>query len=259
MPEGYRHYSVIEGITTGAFGAMAIVSPLVGPRKSGPSGGNWFDDAVRTRLRAKTFSRRLLAQYASDVTLGLVVTHGLFFDPFVNASWLRESPDVGLQMGLVNLEVFAITLGIQQFVANRVGRERPYGDSCRSDELYQDTHTCHARDRYRSFFSGHTAISFSLAATTCVHHQKLPLSFHSPVLTCGIGFVLAAFTGTMRIVSDNHYATDVITGALVGTGIGALVPLLHYASPVSRLGVGNSDLSFWVVPSSRGVSVGGTF
>jgi membrane-associated phospholipid phosphatase len=46
-------------------------------------------------------------------------------------------------------------------------------------------------------------------------------------------FVGAAASGYFRIASDNHWLTDVIAGAAVGTGVGLAVPLLvlHPADP----------------------------
>ncbi len=37
---------------------------------------------------------------------------------------------------------------------------------------------------------------------------------------------VATASGVMRILSDNHYATDVMLGAAIGLGSGYLVPKL---------------------------------
>ena len=43
----------------------------------------------------------------------------------------------------------------------------------------------------------------------------------------GISFGIAALTGALRMASGNHYFTDVLVGALIGTSCGFLVPFMH--------------------------------
>jgi membrane-associated phospholipid phosphatase len=63
-------------------------------------------------------------------------------------------------------------------------------------------------------------------------------------LACGLLLAISAVDGVGRLVADKHYASDVITGALVGSAIGYLTPtLLHYRYPVEKLG------GFMVLPS----------
>src|SRR5690606_20567649 len=110
-----------------------------------------------------------------------------------------------------------LTQGIQQVASNAVGRDRPYGRNCPSDPDEDDPH-CAGRERYRSFISSHTSVPFSLAVATCMHHAHLPLSGRAATWgVCATGLTLAAATGTLRIVSDNHYATDVFIGAALGS------------------------------------------
>lgn len=224
----YRRFTAVEAVATGVFTAGIIATRIVGPRRGGPEGGVWIDENVRGVLRAENYEGRLLAKDMSDVLLNLSVSYALLVDPLINAAWLRKSPDVGIEVGLINAEVLALTLGVQELTASLVGRERPYGRTCNTDELGEDTHSCQGRNRYRSYFSGHTSVPFSLAAATCVHHTFIPLSGRNSWLTCSLGFLVAASSGILRIVSDNHYATDVLTGAAFGTLVGLTLPLLHY-------------------------------
>ena len=43
----------------------------------------------------------------------------------------------------------------------------------------------------------------------------------------GISFGIAALTGALRMASGNHYFTDVLSGALIGTTCGFLIPYMH--------------------------------
>jgi len=91
-----------------------------------------------------------------------------------------------------------------------------------------------------SFFSGHTATSFSAAAvlseTLFLRHPGLP----GPWIAAGGTFGVAALVGTSRILAGQHFPTDVVAGALVGTSIGVLVPVLHehhaYLAPIASDG-----------------------
>ena len=85
-----------------------------------------------------------------------------------------------------------------------------------------------------SFVSGHTTMSFAAAAfTTFMFCQYFPDSpWKIPVITAS--FTAAAVTGGLRIASGNHFVTDVLAGAGLGSVIGFLVPWIN---------------SFWLKPS----------
>ena len=65
----------------------------------------------------------------------------------------------------------------------------------------------------------------------CVHHRQLDLygDETSDAIACAVPLGLAAGVALLRIVADQHYATDVLVGAAVGalSGLG-LGLLLHY-------------------------------
>lgn len=255
--EDFRRVSWVDLGLTAGFAATLVTARVVGPPQDGPRGGVWVDEAVRDTLRSPRFSGRLRAADTSDVLLGLSMSWALFLDPLVNASWLRQSADVAAQVALLNAEALAITLGTQQLVAGIVGRERPYGRVCGTTELDERTQACEGRDRYRSYFSGHTSGPFAAAASTCAHHAFLGLSGKRAWVTCTLGFSVAAASGTLRIVADKHYLTDVLTGVGAGTLIGLAVPLWHYLVPPRRLEVGGQRIDWSVVPSAGGLSIQG--
>jgi membrane-associated phospholipid phosphatase len=77
-----------------------------------------------------------------------------------------------------------------------------------------------------SFPSGHTALAFSLA--TASGTVATLRGYRSAPYVWGAGMALAAFTGYLRMAADQHYASDVVVGALVGSLVGWAVPyLLH--------------------------------
>jgi membrane-associated phospholipid phosphatase len=68
----------------------------------------------------------------------------------------------------------------------------------------------------------------------------------------GGGAVFATATGVFRIMADMHWATDVMTGALVGTAIGVSVPLALHRREAS-----SSSVSLNIVPAPNGIGVTG--
>ncbi|MBQ8777273.1 MAG: phosphatase PAP2 family protein [Treponema sp.] len=103
-----------------------------------------------------------------------------------------------------------------------------------------------------SFFSGHTTLSFAAATfTTYVFCKYKPESkWKIPVIATS--YTLAAATAAMRLLSGNHFLTDVAIGAVVGSITGLLIPFWHYVNPENPMGViGNTDSAYLsVVPTA---------
>ncbi|HEX4338183.1 MAG TPA: phosphatase PAP2 family protein [Polyangiaceae bacterium] len=255
----WDRFTTIDLIVTGAGAVTTLAMSIVKPRGAHVSGGILFDDAVRDALRPNSLQTRYMFRDASDVGLSLMVTWPFFADSLMSAWWYRGSRDVAEQMALVNLQTLAITGAVQGMTNVLVSRERPYGKDCGSAGLPSDAIDCEGSTHYRSFFSGHSAFSFAGAAVVCMDHIKHELLGEPwDTLSCAGGYAVAATTATFRVVGDVHYATDVISGALVGTLIGYGVPMLHYAH-VNLGTVQSGSLHMQVVPSGLGAGVVGTF
>ena len=80
---------------------------------------------------------------------------------------------------------------------------------------------------YTSFYSGHT--SFAAASTASLLFAAIGRGLPGPVLLAlsGVGALLVATTGYLRVISGRHFPTDVIAGAFAGLLIALLVALLH--------------------------------
>ncbi|HEX5659725.1 MAG TPA: phosphatase PAP2 family protein [Polyangiales bacterium] len=118
-------------------------------------------------------------------------------------------------------EAVVATAVITQLLKYTVARERPFLRTQRdSGEL-----VTHGPDDNLSFFSGHTSITFALAvgAGSIASFREYK---HAPWIWA-LGMPLAALSGYLRIAADRHYFTDVLTGALVGSAVGVLIPWLH--------------------------------
>jgi len=80
-----------------------------------------------------------------------------------------------------------------------------------------------------SFFSRHTTLAFASAVFLCtVYDDYRPGSAARSYVWAG-AMLAAAGVGYMRYESGQHFPTDIITGAVVGSALGYGIPRLHRA------------------------------
>jgi membrane-associated phospholipid phosphatase len=152
----------------------------------------------------------------------------------------------------IMVNTFILTTGITDGTKKVVARERPgfyYGRQSETEAAD------HPSERNLSFFSGDTSWAFSLAACgstlAFLHGYRA-----APWIAAGTG-VAASAAGVLRIVGDMHWATDVMTGAVVGTGIGIALPLLLHGR--TNEGTTSSVVTPLIGGLERGVMVSGSF
>lgn len=114
------------------------------------------------------------------------------------------------------------------FVLNGVAkRPRPF--------LYSESAPLDARmhgNGSLSFFSGHTVAAFaSTVSLFSTLHRRRPTAAY-PWFVLGAGLATSSLVAVGRVFSGNHFPTDVLTGAAVGSALGVLVPALHVAPSV---------------------------
>ncbi len=86
-------------------------------------------------------------------------------------------------------------------------------------------------DDGRGFPSSHASIGFAVAAAyASILHRRGIAGSHK--LEIGALFAAAAVTGALRVVAREHFPTDAVAGAVLGFGVGWIVPKLH--ATVSR-------------------------
>ena len=228
-PEWSRASS-LDYVVTGVGLATALVFALLPPQPTHNYGGVLFDDALRGALRLPTYDERHVASDASDVILSLVTTYPIVFDAFALGYGYWRSADAAYQMTVIDAEALAITSGLQGIANFSASREQPYGPDC-GTQIPSALSECNGPNRYRSFFSGHASVSFTSAGLTCSHHLHLHLfGGRADTVACVTALVAASAVSVLRVMADVHYATDVLTGALVGAAVGFGVPALHYAN-----------------------------
>jgi membrane-associated phospholipid phosphatase len=248
-----------DWIITSTGAALALASAIVPPQSKHAYGGFSFDESARKSLRLPTSEGRYIARDASDVVLSLEATWPFFVDALITTWWYRGSPDAAAQMALVDGEALAIVTALQGVTNTVASRERPYGRICGTPEQPGQTNDCEGNVRYRSFFSGHTAFTFMAAGLICVHHVELDLLRGAgDQIACVTAYAGAAATGTLRVMGDMHYVSDVLVGAGLGTLVGLTVPLLHYRH-ANRAPADRQGIDVRVMPVGSGVGLGGTF
>jgi membrane-associated phospholipid phosphatase len=254
---GFNRMDAPEMVVTGVSIGVALAAAIVPPLQTGWKSGILFDDGARRALRLSSYKARLDARDASDVGLAILTSFPILVDSMIVAYWYRGSDDVALQMALIDAEAIAVSSALQGAATFFSGRERPYGQNC-GGELREQSIDCQAPSRYRSFFSGHSSLSFTSAALICAHHQRLDLfeSAADPV-TCASGLAAATAVATLRVVGDMHYLSDVLTGAVIGTAVGLGIPLLHhYRKEEERTA---TTVQVQLVPAPNGLQIVGAF
>ncbi|MFW5925613.1 MAG: phosphatase PAP2 family protein [Myxococcota bacterium] len=228
-------FSVAESISTGLVTTGLLVFHF---GDVGRDGAPWtgrisFDEGIRNGLRANSSRGQHVADRVADALMYTLQLYPFVIDTGLTALAIHRSPEVAAQMFLINTQAFAITTLFTVAVKGLALRERPYGRNCTDGS---DQTGCDSDGRYASFFSGHTATSFTGAGLICAHHTNLDLygSEAAGRAACGSAVGAAAVVGAMRMVGDKHYMSDVLLGATVGLLSGYVMPkLIHYR--------GNSD------------------
>ena len=173
------------------------------------------------RLIMNPYSKRL--DYAGTASMGLsLLTPAVLFSAPSEDYW---------KIGVEYAQTIAVAYAVKELCKYCVNRPRPYMyfDGAPEKKIADG-------DWEKSFVSGHTVFSFAAAGfTSYLFCQYFPQSnWKVPVITSS--FVLAGITSGLRLASGNHFMTDVLCGAAIGTGIGILVPFLN---------------SLWIKPSYK--------
>jgi membrane-associated phospholipid phosphatase len=258
----WPRFRTSEYVATAIFGAAAFASLAIPPSEGRWTEINGFDASVRGAVRIESGRLRGAARDASDLLIGLMINH-LSLDALLVTWWFHGRGSVAWEIVWIDAEALALNAALNGLFAGLTSRERPYREECDKPEALQND-DCRSQKRYRSFFSGHTSTAFTAAGLVCSHHAHLPLygGGAADTLACAASFAAAAAVGTLRVVSDQHFASDALTGAAVGTLTGLGLPwLLHYRGGAPRHGAARAaeGAAIRVIPAPFGGAVIGTF
>jgi membrane-associated phospholipid phosphatase len=180
-----------------------------------------------------------VAAWATVSSIGLVTALGFAaVDPV--ASGFRD----GAEAGIVDAFIYGETLSITWSTTNltKIAFRRPRPSAYRKAQPLRDAGATEVEiaeqftdtNSAMSFFSGHASITAAVTATASYLAFTRAPKTPRPWVTLGVGTLVTALTCVGRVQAGEHFPTDVIAGAMVGFGIGILVPHLHRAEPVLR-------------------------
>lgn len=132
-----------------------------------------------------------------------------------------------LNDGVVITESALSATAVATIMTLAAGRPRPF--------LYGGTAPLSMRnstDAGNSFLSSHAAVAFAIATSTYVASHRLHPTSRMQYAVLSLGLGAAAFVATSRVLAGDHFITDAVGGALVGSSIGVLVSSIH-PSPVA--------------------------
>ena len=95
----------------------------------------------------------------------------------------------------------------------------------------------------KSFFSGHATKAFASSVFyATIYNEYFQNSKYLP-LVWGISLFSAGSVGYLRYKSGDHFPTDIITGAIVGSMIGYFIPKLHQAKKRQETSASNRSIN----------------
>ena len=162
-------------------------------------GQNWDINMLH---RINSIDERFVRNYSkilSNTTPYVVVGIPTGLAIYAGVSKNEKLFEDAFYIGSSVIGAFAVTYGIK----SAVGRERPF-------DHYPDRVDAQERPGDSSFPSAHTASAFSLATALSIKYPKWYVIAPSAVWACSVGFA--------RMNEGVHYPSDVLAGALIGTG-----------------------------------------
>jgi len=171
------------------------------------------------------------------LTIGAVVVYGV---------GRLAGSDVTARVGLHATEALVLTVAASELIRAPLGRARPRVSPA---DAYSFSVGAGFTDfAKRSFPSLHSAVGFATAAVlTGELHERHPsaVPYVAPVL-----YAAALVPGVTRMYLDQHWASDVVSGAFLGTLLGSRVVSYAYSHKPSRLE--RALLAVTVLPDGHG-------
>jgi membrane-associated phospholipid phosphatase len=220
---------------TVGLGALWLSSELAFKSALAPKEPRWtMPDRTDTAVSRLHWADTGAADTLSDVLLfGATPLWALSFA--AAAGGARDSNAEAGQNVVLVLESGVTAMTLNQIAKFVVGRQRPcaHFNPAPAAAAPAAERPCHAQpsDDNLSWFSGHATFTASLAVSSGMIASMRGYSA-APAVWAG-GALLSLTTGYLRIAADKHYLSDVVTGWILGSAAGVLVPLLHQGSTAS--------------------------
>lgn len=187
-----------------------------------------------SRNNVNSFDRIFMNPYSKSLDLlGTLVCGASLALPLVN---LASPSSEWIKIGTMYAETLLFAFGIKDVIKICENRARPYMyfDGFPQEEV-------DSGDWNNSFPSGHTTLAAAGSSFAAfVFSQYFDGWARWAVI--GSSSALTLGTAVCRILSGNHFLSDVIVGAAIGSACGILVPLVHKNFNFNK-DLGNAKLS----------------
>ncbi len=169
-----------------------------------------------------SFDRSAIRHYSESAATASNVLYGA-----ASAAPLLLFTDAGMRRDwrtimLMYIETWSFMGGTSTLSKGLIERYRPYAynpDVSREQKL--------TADAKKSFFSNHTTTAFASAVfLSTVYSDYHPNSGWKPYIW-GSSLFMASVVGYLRYEAGEHFPTDILTGAVVGSAIGYMIPWMH--------------------------------
>ena len=181
-----------------------------------------YDESVYDKSDVNAFDRKLMRPYsethseASDFLLIAAAVLPVTLVSTEKESWLTNA--------VMYVETLLIANGLKDLAKLAVNRTRPYMHFERG--TFPENELSNG-DWAKSMPSGHTTFAFAsagfLSYTFCRYFRSSPWRY--PIVAGS--YAIACGVAALRVSSGNHFLSDVLAGAAIGSAVGFLVPWLH--------------------------------
>jgi membrane-associated phospholipid phosphatase len=217
--------------------------PGTGSRGSLNGVDAWFHDATTGWLVSRGTASTL-----SDIWANVLIPGAALAGAFTTTG-PYATDGAGWRAAAIIGESALVSVALVQGLKLVTVRKRPfvrYGNG-ETSGIYDVSNP----DSRLGYASGHTVVAtslgFALATTATIQESAA-----APWLWAAAAFGTVS-TGTLRMMAEKHYFTDVATSALVGATCGVVIPLLH------KRGGPLSSNSMSIAAQGPALSVSGSF
>jgi membrane-associated phospholipid phosphatase len=196
-------------------------SGLPGSVGSGRGSLNGVDAFFHDALTGAVVSRKTADTTSTVLAYG--VTPAFALGTALFATGPHASSGAGVRAAVIVVESVALAGAATELLKVGFARKRPYVRY--GTGTLESPYDISDDESRQGFVSGHTSAvaALGISAALCASLQD---SEFAPAAWTAAG-TLVALTGTLRMVAEQHYFTDVLAGTAVGAAAGVAVPLLH--------------------------------
>ena len=213
----HTKHSLIDGSDAALAAAFAVATAIAAP------GDRWVTRQLQDDARQ---ANRVLNRGAAVFRIvghpGAIIAGGGLYAGGLLAGDRRVE-----DLGLHTLESVLLAETLTSAVKIVAGRARPFKspDNARNFKLFRGFKD----DDYKSFPSGHATAAFALASTVTA---ETSLWWRDSRWIVGpIMYGAATLTGLSRIYNNQHWASDVVAGAAIGTFTGIKIFRYQHSHP----------------------------